>query len=88
MNKLLTILAVGLLAITALAFTTHISNKTPLRASGSGTDFCPNPVYRSDAWMTDFIAKLKSISYDKDMMTYLQAQIPTDSHMFSTDQIL
>lgn len=71
MNKLLTILALGLLAISAVAFTTHLSNKTPLRASG--TDFCPNPVYRSDAWMTDFIAKLKSISFDKDMMTYLQA---------------
>jgi len=80
MNKLLTILVLGLLTVSAVAFTTS------LRASG--TDYCPNPVYRSDAWITDFVAKLKSFSFDNDMMIYLKAQIPTDSHIFSTDQIL
>jgi len=86
MNKqLLTVLALGLLAITAVAFTTHLSNATPLRAAAAGTDYCPKPVYRSDAWMTDFITQLKSFSFDNAMMDYLKTQIPTDSHMFSTD---
>jgi len=90
MNKqLLTVLALGLLAITAVAFTTHLSNATPLRAAAAaGTDYCPKPVYRSDDWMTNFITQLKSFSFDNDMMQYLKTQIPTDSHMFSTDQIL
>jgi len=80
MNKLLTILVLGLLTVSAVAFSTSLKT--------SATDYCPNPVYRSEAWITDFVAKLKSIAFDKDMMTFLQAHIPTDSHMFSTDQIL
>lgn len=81
MNKLaLILITIGVVAITAGSFYTVSTGKN-LRApvmleaavtGSSGTQYCPTPQYRPDAWVNDFISKLKAFTFDSDQMTYLK----------------
>ncbi|KAL4480291.1 hypothetical protein ABPG74_020807 [Tetrahymena malaccensis] len=89
MNKIYLLAFVALVGISTLALT-QFNTEPALRATlGAGAvDFCPQPQYRSDAWMKTFLAGLSSQKTDDATMQFLQAQIPTDSHVFSTEQII
>lgn len=77
MNKLaLLLITIGVVAITAGSFYT-ISTGKNLRAPApamleaalagpSGAQYCPTPQYRPDAWVNDFISKIKSFTFDND----------------------
>ncbi|KAL4506047.1 hypothetical protein ABPG72_013808 [Tetrahymena utriculariae] len=89
MNKVFLLAFVTLIGLPTFSFT-QLKNEPNLRANleAGGVDFCPKPQYRSDKWMNTFLAGIQSQKYDSTMLQFLQDQIPTDSHVFSTEQIL
>ncbi|KAL4480290.1 hypothetical protein ABPG74_020806 [Tetrahymena malaccensis] len=89
MNKIYLLTFVALVGLSTLALTKFDSEPALRTTLGAGAaDFCPQPQYRSDAWMKNFLAGLSTQKNDDSIIQYLQAQIPTDSHVFSTDQII
>ncbi|KAL4506043.1 hypothetical protein ABPG72_013804 [Tetrahymena utriculariae] len=68
----------------------NFSSEQKLAATTSKTAeiFCPNPKFRPEAWMKKFLDGLSAQKSDGDQIKYLQEQIPTDSHVFSSDQVV
>ncbi|EAR93541.2 Von willebrand factor type A (vWA) domain was originally protein (macronuclear) [Tetrahymena thermophila SB210] len=91
MNKIL--LAFTFFALMAIASAFRKNNfsteqKQVAAPSKTAETFCPNPKFRPEAWMKKFLDGLSGTKSDSDQIKYLQDQIPTDPHVFSSDQVV